>query len=71
MLKRLFKRRSPAPERMVRCNALLPRRFHPDVYTSLMHTCEREKGHAGGHKSVTLTGRVYSWGSRDPVDEEA
>ena len=71
MLKRLFKRRSPAPERMVRCNALLPRRFHPDVYTSPTHTCEREKGHAGGHKSVTLTGRVYSWGSRDPVDEEA
>jgi len=68
MLRRLLKRRSPPPERFVRCDAPLPSRFHPDVYTAVMHTCEREKGHAGGHKSVTLTGRVYSWGGRDPVD---
>jgi hypothetical protein len=61
MLRRQFNRRSPPAERFIRCNAPLPSRFHPDVYTSVMHTCEREKGHPGGHKAVTLTGRVDSW----------
>jgi len=68
----LRRRRSKgARERFIKCGAPLPARFHPDVYTSLLFTCQREKGHSGGHKAVTTAGRVYSWGSRDRIEDRA